>query len=156
MQPVSTMPIGKILLTRKTVSEPTFHLQTPSGSEYQPRNSGISVAELAIHLPMPGLATNGYSNALTFQQTTSHVPATIKHGNNTWSGIPPSQYASTLEHLSRHCHSPDELLKNKYVLSPYGQNAISTLRKCMNCKGEFRKLIRNSERALFSLIEVYK
>jgi hypothetical protein len=137
-QPVSSMSIGEgTLLTRHTVSEPTFHLQPSSGSDHQSRNSGISVAELSIHLPTFGFATIGYPNALTFQQPTNHATATIRHGNNLWSVLSPSQYASTLEHLSRHCHSPEELRKSKYVLSRYSPNEISTLQRCKDCKGEF-------------------
>jgi hypothetical protein len=140
--------LARAPLTRQIASELALHLQTSGGSEYQPRNSGISVAELAIHLPTSGLATNGYPNALVFQQPANHATATIKYGNNFWSGIPTSQYASTLENLSRHCHSPDELQKSKYILSQYGKDAISVPRKCKNCKGEFRKLIRHFEEPL--------
>jgi hypothetical protein len=125
-------------------------LQTPTGLQLQPGNSGMSIADLAIHLTPSGSFTNafygnftnGYPDRLTSQQPTNGVRATIKHGNNFWSQIPDSQYAPTLEGLSRHCHSFDDLRRSNYVLSPYGADFISTRRKCKNCHRKLRSLIR--------------
>jgi hypothetical protein len=38
-----------------------------------------------------------------------------------------------LEGLSSHCHSPEDLLKNKYLLSLYSDADIAGLRKCEKC-----------------------
>ena len=51
-----------------------------------------------------------------------------------WSIIPNSQHAAALGALAMHCHAPEELLKNKYILD---SNAKGT-RKCKNCNGEFQ------------------
>jgi hypothetical protein len=50
-----------------------------------------------------------------------------------WSMIPNSQQAAALGALALHCHMPDELLKNRYILD---SNAQCT-RKCKACDGEF-------------------
>jgi hypothetical protein len=50
-----------------------------------------------------------------------------------WSIIPSSQQAATLDALAMHCYTPEELLKNTYILDA---NAKGT-RKCKTCGGEF-------------------
>jgi hypothetical protein len=50
-----------------------------------------------------------------------------------WSIIPNSQHVAALGALAMHCHTPEELLKNRYILDP---NAKGT-RKCKACGGEF-------------------
>lgn len=50
-----------------------------------------------------------------------------------WSIIPNSQHAAALSALAIHCHTPKELLKNKYVLDPNTKGK----RKCEHCGGEF-------------------
>jgi hypothetical protein len=50
-----------------------------------------------------------------------------------WSIIPNSQQPAALDALAMHCHTPEELLKNRYILDA---NAKGT-RKCKTCGGEF-------------------
>jgi hypothetical protein len=52
---------------------------------------------------------------------------------SSWSVISGSENMALLEELSSHCHSLEDLLKNKYLLSPYSDTDIAGLRKCKKC-----------------------
>jgi hypothetical protein len=53
-----------------------------------------------------------------------------------WSVIPIFQQPALLEALRIHCHSPEDLLENKYLLYPYTPQDLDGFRKCINCGGK--------------------
>jgi len=74
------------------------------------------------------------------QITMNRPEASFNYRNNHWTLIPPIQQLPSFEALKMLCHSTEELLKNKYLVKPYGPDEISMLRRCKNCQGEFHKL----------------
>lgn len=63
------------------------------------------------------------------------------HKKIAWSIIDASEQPAELELLSRHCHPPEDLLKNKYLLHPYTTMDIANLRRCRNCNGKWKESI---------------
>jgi hypothetical protein len=54
-----------------------------------------------------------------------------------WSVVPPSEHMSLWEGLLSSCHPNQDLVKNKYCLSPYTEEALIGLRKCKKCGRKF-------------------
>jgi len=82
-------------------------------------------------------------DAVASSSSTSQVIFNLKdrmfpNKRNRWSEIPALQQPAVLEALMRHCHSPENLLENRYLLHPYTAEDLAGLRKCKNCGGKFR------------------
>jgi hypothetical protein len=54
-----------------------------------------------------------------------------------WSVIVESEYASVFNALSAHCHSPNELKENGYIVHPYNPSDYANSRKCKQCNCKF-------------------
>ncbi|CZR60604.1 related to RNA EXonuclease [Phialocephala subalpina] len=73
--------------------------------------------------------------------SSSHTSQTLNYRRNekstdkscSWSVIPETENRELFEKLSQNCHSPEDLLRNKYLLHPYSASDISGLRKCKKC-----------------------
>ncbi|KAF8534977.1 ribonuclease H-like domain-containing protein, partial [Trichophaea hybrida] len=80
------------------------------------------------------------NNATLSSSSKTVIPSTITPGYNHWTVVPTSQQLTVFETLIANCHSPDDLLKNQYLLQPYGPEDFEALRKCKNCGGVKKKL----------------
>ncbi|KAF8252026.1 hypothetical protein K440DRAFT_578380 [Wilcoxina mikolae CBS 423.85] len=80
------------------------------------------------------------NNATLPSSSATMIPSTRTPGYNHWTVVPASQQPVVLEALVTKCHSPDDLLKNQYLLQPYGPEDFEALRKCKNCGGVQKKL----------------
>ena len=101
---------------------PPLQVQTTSRKsrilELHQRNPSIRDAIASSSRPSQALNCDEYSNS---EQKSS------------WSVISGSENMAVLEELSSHCHSAEDLLENKYRLSPYSDADIAGLRKCRKC-----------------------
>jgi hypothetical protein len=82
-------------------------------------------------------------NAVTSSSSTSQVIDYVEDSDspdkrNRWSQIPVWQRPAMLEALLKHCHSPEDLLENKYLLRPYTAEDLAGLCECKNCGSKFR------------------
>jgi hypothetical protein len=66
-------------------------------------------------------------------QTLNHLGPISSEQLNPWVVDPRPNIGVMLENLARYCHSPEDLLKNRYPLSPYSEKDIAGLRKCRKC-----------------------
>lgn len=73
------------------------------------------------------------SNSIASSSMGKGRDGTSINRNSPWSIIPDAEIPGLFENLSRECHSPEDLLKNKYLLHPYSASDISGLRKCQIC-----------------------
>lgn len=99
-----------------------------------------SILGLHQHFPSPTdtIASNSRpSQALNYDEDNNSMQ------KSPGSVMSASQIIALYEQLSRHCHSPEDLLKNKYLLSPYSEADIAGLRKCKKC-GRLAKKSQNN------------
>jgi hypothetical protein len=99
-------------------------IQTAPKLQPQSLNHGIT------GLSEPDTITSSSSTS----QVTDDAKANISpvKGNH-WSVIPNSQQQELFEALLVHCHLPEQLLGNKYLLHPYTDEDLAGLRRCKNC-----------------------
>lgn len=115
-----------------------MHFQNSEFHKKETRRQTTSTQTKKFEAIFVPISSNVASSA---DQSMTNIPkATFKHGNNHWTMIPPMQQLSSLEALAKLCHLPEELLKSKYLVEPYGTDEISLLRRCKNCNGEFQKI----------------
>ena len=113
----------------------SFPMQAPTGLQFPSQNGSISAVNHYKHLQQP--EAHGISSCNTSQGTIYGNGCSFKYGNNHWSGIPASEQPTALQALSECCHSPEDLLKSRYVLCQPSADDIADLRRCKNCGSKF-------------------
>lgn len=125
--PVGTETSAKYGQTGDAIS---FPIQNATGLRHGVQDNGTSPISMSTNLqqlPTIGItqnATNGHGGSLHYRY-------------DRWSVIPATQWPAALELLSKHCHSLEDLLKNRYILRPYSSEDITCLRRCRNCGSRF-------------------
>ena len=89
----------------------------------------------------PNLNTKQPSHPSHIQGNEHIKRAAIRPGSDFWSKFSSSEHVELCEALSKQCHSSEDLLKNSYLLRPYGPRELSDLCKCKNCGGKYCKVI---------------
>lgn len=89
--------------------------------------------------PVQDDSTHPISTSKDFQQLNAinSTPwngneASFQRGDTSWSLISVAHQPELLEALLKHCHSLEDLIKNRYVLGQYSANDIARLRRCKN------------------------
>ena len=113
----------------------SFPMQAPTGLQFPSQNDSISAVNVYRYLQQP--EANGISSPNTTQGTIYGNGCSFKYGNNHWSGIPPSEQPAALQALSESCHSPEDLLKSRYLLCQPSPDDVADLRRCKNCGSKF-------------------
>ena len=108
------------------------------GQAIQIRTTSWESSIVGPHQRNPSLG-----DAIASSSRPSQAPNYVEDKNSkqtsSWSVISGSENMALLEQLSRHCPSPEDLLKNKYLLSPYSDADIAGLRKCKKCGRKSQK-----------------
>jgi hypothetical protein len=120
---------------KKEVRRHRARTQVAQQGQPQPDGLGSQLASLSLsdggvaapktdgHGPAAGVATGGAAPSAPLKQAM-------------WSVISDAEQASTLEALALLCHSDNELLRNRYRVSPYSTFELSQLRRCGKCNGK--------------------
>jgi hypothetical protein len=109
-----------------------------SGVQYQPQNGNVAAVYVSTLLQQFQMKATGNSSLSVAQNTSNGDWGSFQHGRNQWSLIPIPQQSSVFEALFGHCHSFEDLQRNRYRLRPYNSDDMAGIRRCRNCGSKFQ------------------
>jgi hypothetical protein len=101
----------------------------------------LQSADFRISISSPRQPTHPQQLQAASSSSSSQIMENGQNGTyydkkSPWSVIPIFQQPTLLEALRIHCHSPEDLLENKYLPCPYTPQDLDGFRKCINCSGK--------------------